>query len=109
MGGAVRHVDSDRLDAEYTVRRETASSEVKRTHWKGTLQYSANMVQTMLMTMSLRIISLVFITHRKSYSLVLSVAVVSMKMLVVLPGTILEPVCHKYNVVEIDDVTYAEN
>lgn len=32
-----------------------------------------------------------------------------MKMLVVLPGTILEPACLKYIVIEIDDVTYAEN
>jgi hypothetical protein len=44
---------------------------------KGTAQYSENMVATMLMTMS---------------SLVLSVAVVSMKMFLVLPATILESV-----------------
>lgn len=37
-------------------------------------------------------------SHWKAYSLVLSVAVVSMKMLVVLPGTILEPAHHEYNV-----------
>jgi hypothetical protein len=43
--------------------------------WKGTAQYSANMVETMLTTIS---------------SLVLSVAVTSMKMFCVLPATIFE-------------------
>lgn len=32
-----------------------------------------------------------------------------MKMLVVLPGTILEPAHNEYNVIKIDDVTYAES
>lgn len=32
MGGAVRHVNSDRLDAEFTVRKETRFLKLKRTY-----------------------------------------------------------------------------
>jgi hypothetical protein len=58
---------------------------------KGISQYSANMVATMLMTMSLGSVGVsgsYFLV--RAHSLVLSVAVVSTKMFFVLPATILE-------------------
>lgn len=61
----------------------------RKPHVNGTSQYSANIVATMLMTISLyrQSVSLRQIT---THSLVLSVAVVSTKMFFVLPATILE-------------------
>jgi ABC-type transport system involved in cytochrome c biogenesis permease subunit len=90
MGGAVGQVDLDGLDP---IHHKLRYYDVRRAHEKGISQYSANMVATILMTISLLKISSFSQGNRfRADNLVLSVAVVSTKMFFVFPATILESI-----------------